>query len=234
MQRIRSILATAGPHRIPARHEHKLVELRVLPGSIEAICQDEQHKLIDRTSRTLATSENNYTTVEKNLLCLILAYDKFGPFLSPVHTTFLVESKEFVKIFEMSTPHKRIENLMLRLTPEMEPKFKLLETSTAAQITRARLSKKPPDAVIFTDGASYHNGRPDCRASWAVYLPDHPHLSAAGLVTVNPSNQTAEMTAAIKACEIARHNKFHRITVVTDSKYVINAITTWLDRWTKS
>ena len=62
-------------------------------------------------------------------------------------------------------------------------------------------------------------------------MPDRPELSTSGLLQQNPSNQTAEITAGIKALEIAKRNRFAKVVIFADSKYLINAATTWLERW---
>ena len=56
-------------------------------------------------------------------------------------------------------------------------------------------------------------------------------LQSAGLVLENPSNQATELTAAIKACEIAKKHNLTQIDIVTDSKYLYSAATLWLDKW---
>lgn len=46
-----------------------------------------------------------------------------------------------------------------------------------------------------------------------------------------PSNQVAELTAILKACEIARKHHLSNIIIATDSKYCADAINKWLDVW---
>lgn len=46
--------------------------------------------------------------------------------------------------------------------------------------------------------------KPNCRASWAVCAEFDRNLEASGFVETYPSNQMAEVTAAIKACEKAK------------------------------
>lgn len=231
MDSIRLELVNAQPQKLASRDLPKTIELIALRDSIEVVCTDFDVNLLDRASRTLATSERNYTSVERSLLALVLAYDKFSPIIDDELTSFATECRELPKVFSQKEKPKRIENLLLRLPPDSFPKFTLRQTSYRTHIGQLKLSSDPPDAVIYTDGASTANGKPHCRASWAIYLPEHPDLCASGKVTSNPSNQTGEVTAAIQACLLAKRQGWKRIAVVSDSKYLINAVTVWLDRW---
>lgn len=46
-----------------------------------------------------------------------------------------------------------------------------------------------------------------------------------------PSNQVAEIIAAIEACETAVREKMSCIALKTDSKYVYNSLNKWIDLW---
>jgi len=55
-------------------------------------------------------------------------------------------------------------------------------------------------------------------------------IEGRGYVDQSPSNQAGEVTAAIKACEIAKKHGLVDISIVTDSKYLYNAATKWIDQ----
>lgn len=233
LKQIREELMNARPQLLPTRNSPKVVEIVALQATIEAICLNDNGNLIERASRILSQSEQNYTTIEKNLLTIILAYEKF-PYLSDDHTTFVTDSKELIRILHLSNFPKRVENLLLRLPPGTVPNLKLRQHSVVHEVAKHKHSPDPSDATIYTDGACSANGKPECKASWAIYVPDHPHLSASGLVTERPSNQTAELTAAAEACRLAKTQGWSKITIVSDSKYLINAVTSWSDRWAET
>lgn len=95
---------------------------------------------------------------------------------------------------------------------------------------------------IFTDGGAYHNGEPDCIASWAVYITDGTMMTiASGLVPLRDlgqkyktSNQRGELSAIMYALEYTIHADifvYTEILLVTDSKYSIDCIESWAPKW---
>ena len=46
-----------------------------------------------------------------------------------------------------------------------------------------------------------------------------------------PTNNKAELRAAIKAIEVAQENCIGKLTINSDSKYVISGVTQWSDTW---
>jgi len=220
-----SAIRDAKVSAIPERHTPKVVHLYVLPQSIEAVCEDEEGKLIDRASRLLADSEQNYTKVEKTLLALVLAAVKFETFLDSSATVFTCESKETIKQIQQVHRARRVERLLLQVPPGIEVRMQQRHT------TAMLCAEQPPDAILYTDGAAIANGKPTCRAGWGVYCLTEPELSCSGTVQDKPSNQTAELTAIIKACELARKMGWRKVCIVSDSKYALNAVENWLPRW---
>ncbi|KAG9508436.1 Ty3b-i, partial [Fragariocoptes setiger] len=214
---VREALSRCKSQKILPKDAPKFVEIHILPESIDVSCLSPEGNLLERASKTLSNSEKNYTRVELNLLAIHLAYERFGTMLSNTETTFVTECKELDRVMTMKGRPNRVENLMLRLPAEAQPKFQFTKQSPGDRVFSIRLREKQPDAVFYIDGACYHNGKPDCRASWAVYVADHPDLSACGLVEQNPSNQTAEVTAGIKALTIAKENKFKEIVIISDN-----------------
>jgi len=86
LREIREILRTCKAQRVLPREAPKLVELHLLPDSIDVSCTSSQGQLLERASRRLAEAERNYTKVELNLVAMLLAYAKFGPMLSDTNT----------------------------------------------------------------------------------------------------------------------------------------------------
>ena len=58
--------------------------------------------------------------------------------------------------------------------------------------------------VVFTDGACSGNGKKGSRAAWAVWFPDHKHISKAAEVPADQpqTNQRAELMAISEAVQI--------------------------------
>lgn len=81
---------------------------------------------------------------------------------------------------------------------------------------------------IFTDGACKGNPGP---GGWGALLRMGEHEKEMSGNERNTTNNRMEMTAVIRALEVL--NQPCRITLHTDSKYVIDGITQWIHGWKK-
>jgi ribonuclease HI len=103
--------------------------------------------------------------------------------------------------------------------------------------------RDPIQFVIFCDGASKSNGKPECRAAAAAFHFPHevtqlPSNSIAVPVLVHPSNQHAELVAvhlALSIVDLYSSTKDIRqgdtVYIVTDSVYAIKCATLWILTW---
>ena len=90
--------------------------------------------------------------------------------------------------------------------------------------------------TVFIDGSCVRNGSNNAKAGYGLFWGvDHPWN---GSYTIspeeNPTNNKAELKAAIKAIQIAQENHVQRLVINSDSKYVISGITQWSDQWCKN
>lgn len=177
----------------------------------------------------LSDSQNRYTLIEKSLLAIGLAYEKFGTFFGN-KVTFRTSCKDLQKVLNAKERPDRVNRIVLQWPPNCN--F-LIEYKPAPERLREEIeSMNPPEEVFYTDGACTGNGKPHCAASWAVVATLNPHLTCSGLVTdLRASNQVAEVMAVLKALEIAKANHFKSVTVVTDSKYAFNSLNGWIELW---
>lgn len=123
-----------------------------------------------------------------------------------------------------------------------DPNIKLdangnLVHKTEAEKTAKKLIPKlftPPGMLtIYTDGSSLRNGTAGARAGVGVYFGpgDSKNVSEA-LTGTRQTNQRAELTAILRALEIApRHRD---VTIYTDSRYAIDCVTNWYKNWRKN
>ncbi|KIV92587.1 hypothetical protein, variant 3 [Exophiala mesophila] len=91
--------------------------------------------------------------------------------------------------------------------------------------------RDPPGMLrIYTDGSSLKNGQVGARAGVGVYFgPQDPKNVSEALKGSKQTNQRAELTAILRALEIApRHRE---VTIYTDSKYSIDCVTNWYKNW---
>lgn len=222
-------LETAKPQLIPDVYEPKILEVYIRHTSVETACLNQDGQLISRVGNVLSTSQYNYTPVEKTLLGLVYAYSKFSPFLKG-EVTVKTTCKGLKPAIQARTRPERVERLLLLLPPDVTFNVETINTDPQEELMKD--SDQPPDEVFYTDGACNGNGKPHCKASWAVLATQDRSLSASGLVEHHkPSNQVAEVTAAIKAMEIAKKNNLKRIVIITDSKYVSEPMNGRLESW---
>lgn len=213
---------------IPPASTPKQIELAVLDNSIEASCLTEDGQLIMRTSATLASTQMNYSSLEKELLALTRAYNKFGPFLRG-RVTIKTSCTMLPSVLKLKEKPDRVARLLLMLPPDAE--FSVIASNNVLE-TLQRMSQ-PPQEIFYTDGACRTGKENKGIASWAVIAVNRPELNCSGIIE-NSSNQRAEIEAVIRACHIAKDHDLKNILVVTDSKYAANAIEKWIDRWTEN
>ena len=79
---------------------------------------------------------------------------------------------------------------------------------------------------IYTDGACLGNPGP---GGWAALIIDNNQERILSGNNEMTTNNRMELLAVIKALESINHHL--EITIYTDSKYVINGITSWIKKW---
>lgn len=210
---------------------NKFIELHVMRDSLEVICVDENEQLVCRTSRFLSASEVNYSLIEKQLLALVLAIKRFRTFLHPEHFIVRVPTKDLERTLMLINRPDRVENLLLRMPAGFDSFKFVVKESLSADKSARKIITHLPEEIYYIDGACKANGKEECQATWAVCAEYDEQLELVGYVTNSPSNQSAELTAAIKACELAKERGQKAITIITDSKYLHSAATNWIDKW---
>ncbi|KAL6703198.1 hypothetical protein ACN47E_010127 [Coniothyrium glycines] len=92
--------------------------------------------------------------------------------------------------------------------------------------------------VVYIDGACRDNGGPNARASYGVFFGPSSPYNSYGLVPRNsPQTSTrAEIEALVQAleiiCEITdRDFTLSHIKIATDSSFVVNAMSEWMESW---
>lgn len=80
--------------------------------------------------------------------------------------------------------------------------------------------------IIYTDGACRDNPGPGGWGAYLVYGDQEKKISGA---EVHTTNNRMELMAAIKALSIIKGEPAVRL--VTDSVYLKNGITLWIERW---
>lgn len=90
--------------------------------------------------------------------------------------------------------------------------------------------------MIYTDGACPSNGLIAGRAGIGVFFGlDDPRNISSRLPGHHQTNQRAELFAVLKALEVLHTGvqRPNRVVILTDSKYVVQALTEWVPLWEK-
>lgn len=85
---------------------------------------------------------------------------------------------------------------------------------------------------IYTDGACRNNGTPDAQGGWGVFIPSLELGYSGG--EFGTTNNRMEMTACIQALKLAQKEGLSDIKILTDSKYVVDGLTNWINGWKRS
>lgn len=213
--------------------EPKIIELHISENSVDALLLSFDEKLINRTSRLMSTAECNYNITERYLLALVSAIRKFRTSLHPDRFKIRVATDELGKCLKLVNIPERVENMLLNM-PTGFDSFDIVVSGAPEKVNKKRLRSHVPEEIFYIDGACQRNGKPDCRATWAVCSEYDRDFELKGFVTKNPSNQAAELEAAIQACRHAKQKGLNEITIITDSKYLHSAATNWIDKWQKN
>lgn len=91
-------------------------------------------------------------------------------------------------------------------------------------------ARQKGDLVIYTDGACSGNPGP---GGWGVLMQFGSHEKTLKGGEAETTNNRMELMAAIKALEAIKPNFKGKITLWTDSTYVLKGITEWIHSWKK-
>jgi len=75
---------------------------------------------------------------------------------------------------------------------------------------------------VYTDGSSYHNGKPDALASYGVYFGENDNRNESGLITEKASNNRGELMGILRAIELLKEDEDS--IVHTDSMYGLKCV----------
>ncbi|KAF0507146.1 Ribonuclease H1 [Gigaspora margarita] len=83
---------------------------------------------------------------------------------------------------------------------------------------------------VRTDRSAFENGTTNAKAVIGVFWKDDDTQNLSEHVPGDQTNNRAEIFAIIRAIEIC-NNKVKLLNIMTDSKYVINAMECWIKNW---
>lgn len=127
------------------------------------------------------------------------------------------------------------ENTLLDIIP-------MLSIKTIKYILRdLELPKTDQDKntlYVFTDGNVRNNGKKKARGGYSIYFGDsepYKQFNKTELIANEPTNNKAELYGVESIMKVIRTNqelfKNKKVIVCTDSKYSIDCITKWSEKW---
>lgn len=91
------------------------------------------------------------------------------------------------------------------------------------------------DYYVYTDGACSNNGKSNACAGMGVFFGDNHPRNVSKKIEGKQTNNTAEISAFIEACNIIQEDvaRGKKVTIMTDSKYVMLCVTTYGEKCAK-
>ncbi|KAL4098596.1 hypothetical protein QTP88_023168 [Uroleucon formosanum] len=87
------------------------------------------------------------------------------------------------------------------------------------------------EVVVYTDGACSNNGYKGASAGAGVWFGNHHPLNLSIKVPGTQTNNNAEIFSTIKAIERVYSTGLTKISIHTDSDFVIKSVNEWMPRW---
>ena len=90
--------------------------------------------------------------------------------------------------------------------------------------------------TVYIDGSCIGNGGPSAKGGYGVFFGDsHPWNGSFTIPPEDgPTNNKAELMAAIEAIKIGHNNNVKYLQINSDSKYVVLGVTQWSQQWVKN
>lgn len=91
--------------------------------------------------------------------------------------------------------------------------------------------------VVYVDGSCKDNGGEKATASYGVFWGDDNPRNKEGVINGqdSPTNNRAELEAAIQALQQANSFKIEKLEVIrSDSRYVTSGMNEWIHNWKSS
>lgn len=89
------------------------------------------------------------------------------------------------------------------------------------------------NAIVYTDGACSNNGRKSAQAGIGVFWGIGDPRNVSEPLLGRATNNRAEIHAAVRAIKDAKSSGFESVTIKTDSQFMIDSMTKWLNGWKK-
>lgn len=85
---------------------------------------------------------------------------------------------------------------------------------------------------IYTDGACRNNGQPNAKGGWGFFIPSLEMGYSGG--ESGTTNNRMEMMACVQAMKTCVTQGLSNVKILTDSKYVVDGLTSWMQGWKRN
>nr|GEV46928.1 reverse transcriptase domain-containing protein [Tanacetum cinerariifolium] len=107
-------------------------------GAVPGQCQDKHFRPIHYASKTMTKAESNYTTIEKEMLAVVYAFEKFRSYLILNKSIVYMDHSAFKYLFAKKDSKARLLRWVLLL---QEFTFKVIDTKGAENLAADHLSR---------------------------------------------------------------------------------------------
>jgi ribonuclease HI len=186
--------------------------------------------------------ENNCINLDKCALEAKKRIKLIPPKLNPTHQGYHHENLSLTRTRKGQNMRVRAENGAILFDSTITTKHNLAECFRiftdptkisdilAMRHQDPRTNERHETIKVFTNRACYNNRKLNARSGSGIWYSPNDERNLAIRVSGNAqSNQTGEIMAVIAAANATP--PFQPLEISTDSKYVINSLTTHLDQW---
>ncbi|XP_051173775.1 ribonuclease H1-like [Leptopilina boulardi] len=84
---------------------------------------------------------------------------------------------------------------------------------------------------VYTDGSCSFNGLQNAKAGIGVWFGQNHPLNVSEPIFGRSTCNVAEIMAVTKAVNVAKEAGIKKLRIYTDSKFVVQSVTTWMPKW---
>lgn len=130
----------------------------------------------------------------------------------------------------------KMKRSLLSVKPNIMEEISNFDAKTESEATSGspdELQQEQGVQCISIDGSCKKNGTENAVAGFGIFWGDnHPNNISEDIPDTDPqTNQTAELTAAVRAVQQVSELGIERVCIQTDSAYVHKGITCWINNW---
>ncbi|XP_053200709.1 ribonuclease H1-like [Panonychus citri] len=104
-------------------------------------------------------------------------------------------------------------------------------TNRLTKLLRRSIHQEVRHAIVYIDGSCINNGQQNARAGIGIYWGPDDERNLSIPLKGSQTSSRAELNAALWAIRQAKEQNFSSLTLRTDSEYLVNSTTKWIDKW---